>query len=310
MALRRAVRWSLWVVLLLVGVARPASAESQEKSAAPAPKLIIRPEAPRPGDLVAFEVIQVPTAVPSAVVELLGHRFELGRDPKGRLRGFGAVPVEASAAEHPVPVRAGDVEWTDTVRVVARTFKQSELTVSKKFTKKERSAALKARLKRERAQMQQVWAAPMSPVRDARTPRRPIKKTRVTAVYGTARVFNGEVQSRHYGLDLAGAVGVPVRSVLPGRVVLSDMRYFSGGTVVVDHGGGLHTLYFHLSKRAVELGDEVKRGQLIGAVGRSGRVTGPHLHLSVAIRGEPVTDGPIRGLYVDPQPFLLGRFLR
>jgi murein DD-endopeptidase MepM/ murein hydrolase activator NlpD len=125
-------------------------------------------------------------------------------------------------------------------------------------------------------------------------------------VYGTRRVFNGELKSRHYGLDLRGRVGTPVFSVLGGRVVLVAERFFSGGTVVVDHGGGLFSLYFHLSRWNVKVGDAVARGARIGAVGRSGRVTGPHLHLGVAVRAEPGDGAAPRGLFVDPEPILAG----
>ncbi|MEO1335269.1 MAG: peptidoglycan DD-metalloendopeptidase family protein, partial [Myxococcota bacterium] len=91
-----------------------------------------------------------------------------------------------------------------------------------------------------------------------------------------------------------------------GRVVMSDMRWGSGGTLILDHGGGLFTSYFHLSKRHVENGQVVRRGERIGDVGKSGRVTGPHLHFGVAIRAvwaEGKRKGEARSLYVDPEGF-------
>ena len=100
----------------------------------------------------------------------------------------------------------------------------------------------------------------------------------MTSPFGTARVLNGEVESRHLGTDFAGAVGAPVRAANAGVVALAGHFYLAGNVVYVDHGEGLVTGYFHLSRVEVAQGDTVTRGQIIGRVGRSGRVTGPHLH--------------------------------
>jgi murein DD-endopeptidase MepM/ murein hydrolase activator NlpD len=91
-------------------------------------------------------------------------------------------------------------------------------------------------------------------------------------------VYNGEVQSRHLGTDFAGAIGAPVRAPAQGVVALVADFYLAGRAVYIDHGAGLVTAYFHLSKALVREGDTVVAGQRIGLVGRSGRVTGPHLH--------------------------------
>ncbi len=104
------------------------------------------------------------------------------------------------------------------------------------------------------------------------------RTSRITSAFGTARVFNGSVTSRHLGTDFAGAVGVPVRAANRGRVVLVERFYLAGRVVYIDHGEGLISAYFHLSKARVKVGQLVERGQIIGLVGQSGRVTGPHLH--------------------------------
>ena len=104
------------------------------------------------------------------------------------------------------------------------------------------------------------------------------RTSRVTSRFGTARMFNGKVTSRHLGLDFAGTVGEPVRATNRGRVALVAPFYLAGNVVYLDHGEGLISAYFHLSRTDVKLGDIVERGQIIGAVGRTGRVTGPHLH--------------------------------
>jgi murein DD-endopeptidase MepM/ murein hydrolase activator NlpD len=104
------------------------------------------------------------------------------------------------------------------------------------------------------------------------------RDTRVTSSFGDGREFNGQVQSRHMGLDLAGPSGEPVVAAARGIVALVDQFHLAGNVVYVDHGAGLITAYFHLSRQDVMQGDTVEAGQQIGLVGATGRVTGPHLH--------------------------------
>ncbi|HXY29337.1 MAG TPA: M23 family metallopeptidase [Gemmatimonadaceae bacterium] len=113
---------------------------------------------------------------------------------------------------------------------------------------------------------------------------------RVTSGYGRGREFNGTVQSRHLGVDYAGLTGSPVRASNRGVVALVDDFFLGGNVVYIDHGEGLVTGYLHLSKVLVSPGDTVKRGQLIGRVGATGRVTGPHLHWAVRY-GNITVDG-------------------
>src|SRR5436853_326515 len=107
----------------------------------------------------------------------------------------------------------------------------------------------------------------------------------VTSGFGVARVFNKVLRSRHWGVDFAGRIGAPVRAANRGVVALVADLYYSGTTVLVDHGAGLVTGYFHLSRVLVVPGDTVDVGQPIGRVGSSGRVTKAHLHWSGAYGG-------------------------
>jgi murein DD-endopeptidase MepM/ murein hydrolase activator NlpD len=99
-----------------------------------------------------------------------------------------------------------------------------------------------------------------------------------TSRFGTRRLFNGEPRSPHPGIDLRAAAGATVAAAGGGRVVLADELYYSGNLVILDHGGGLFTLYAHLSRIDVREGQSVRRGERLGLAGATGRVTGPHLH--------------------------------
>jgi murein DD-endopeptidase MepM/ murein hydrolase activator NlpD len=101
--------------------------------------------------------------------------------------------------------------------------------------------------------------------------------------FGQRRLYNNAVASTHTGVDISAPAGTPVRAANAGRVVLAAELYFSGKTVIIDHGLGVFTFYGHFSKILVKRGDLVKKGEMIAEVGQTGRSTGPHLHWSVRI---------------------------
>jgi murein DD-endopeptidase MepM/ murein hydrolase activator NlpD len=101
--------------------------------------------------------------------------------------------------------------------------------------------------------------------------------------FGRRRILNGNPGSPHGGVDLPGTTGTPVHAAQRGRIVLAEELFFSGNTVVLDHGLGIYTFYGHLSEIGVRVGDEVEAGAVLGKVGATGRVTGPHLHWGLTV---------------------------
>lgn len=120
---------------------------------------------------------------------------------------------------------------------------------------------------------------------------RPVKGT-ISGSFAARRVFNDVPRAPHMGTDMRGAIGTPIYSMAAGTVVLADHHYYSGNMVLVDHGQGVISMYGHMSAITAKVGDVVKKGQELGKVGATGRVTGPHLHLSLYIQGVAVDAMP------------------
>lgn len=114
----------------------------------------------------------------------------------------------------------------------------------------------------------------------------PVKNARISGVFGSQRVLNGTPKSPHRGTDFAAPTGTPIVAPAPGKVtMIVDDMYYTGGTMIVDHGHGLSTVYAHMNSIDVVDGQEVAQGEQLGTVGKSGRATGPHLHFGATLRG-------------------------
>jgi murein DD-endopeptidase MepM/ murein hydrolase activator NlpD len=251
-------------------------------------RVSVTPPSPRPGDIL---LIQVTGAPPELRVEWDGR--PVPTFPSGA--GFAAL------VGLDLDVRAGSVAWRVTrpsaaknggalaagaVTIHTRTFPTQPLTLPKGMV--DLDAATLARVETERAELRAALAAGVDE-RLWRGPfRAPIDGGRPTGGYGLRRIINGQPRSPHTGYDWAAPVGTPVLAVNAGRAALVAEHFFAGRHVVVDHGLGLFTFYYHLDETRVALGDAVAAGQVIGAVGATGRVTGAHLHFGVVLGGARV----------------------
>ena len=180
-----------------------------------------------------------------------------------------------------------------TIDVQAKKFPTTELKVQSKFVQ-----LSKADLERSRRESKEVGAIYRRVTRDfiadeAYTVPIPGGTGRN---FGERRVFNGQPRSPHSGADLRAKTGTPVHATNRGRVALAKSLFFSGNTVILDHGLGVYSLYAHLSRLDVKKGDTVDNGEVVGLVGATGRVTGPHLHWAIRAQGARIDPFTLVGM--------------
>lgn len=204
-----------------------------------------------------------------------------------------AVPVDdEKTGALTLEARSGKAKADATVTPYSRSRPVQKLTVERKYVNPPEQEMQRIKADREKVRAatavfspEKRWDLPML---------RPVPGS-VSSLYGLKRVFNGEPRSVHKGLDLRGAEGTPIAAAADGVVVLADNLYYSGNAVYLDHGLGVFSAYLHMSQSHVRPGQMVRRGEVIGLVGATGRVTGPHLHLTMLVQGVPVDPQPLMG---------------
>lgn len=184
-----------------------------------------------------------------------------------------------------------DDEMSYPVAVAAAHYPTSALKVAPGFVEPPKETL--AKIEEDQAEKKKVFATTLPEIQWAGR-FEPPAEAEVSGVFGSARVFNGVKKSQHTGLDFRVTTGTPIVATNSGTVILARPLYFEGNCVMIDHGQGLLTMYLHLSEFKVKEGDTVKKGQLLGLSGGTGRATAPHLHFAVRWRGE----------YLDPRTLL------
>ena len=170
--------------------------------------------------------------------------------------------------------------------------KKIPLHVEVKKYKKEYIRVAKSKVKPDKKHLNKIYKEYKSAMKiyNTITPKRYWNKpfilplnSKLTSSYGNARMFNHTLKSFHSGADFRAKIGTPIRASNDGVVVIASKRYYAGGSVVIDHGEGLYSCYFHLSKILVHIGQRVKQKEIVGLSGKSGRVSGPHLHYGIRL---------------------------
>jgi murein DD-endopeptidase MepM/ murein hydrolase activator NlpD len=272
--------------------------------AAPTPSsglsVVASTDLPVQGAVVAIAVTSE-RPLPALVLVDGDTRFPLERAAGGTVfRGLLGLDLAASTGVRhvvfEVPGEPARLAWR--LRVAAGGFRVQRLSVDPRFVEvpkeeQERVRADQVRVAEayRRGSAGRLWTSFARPV-----------EVPSNGNFGARRVYNGKTRSFHAGLDLAAPEGTPVAAAGDGRVVLAGDLYFSGGTVLVDHGAGLFTQYFHLSHIDVKEGDTVTKGTRLGASGHTGRVTGPHLHWGAKLLAARVNPEDLLALPEWPLP--------
>jgi murein DD-endopeptidase MepM/ murein hydrolase activator NlpD len=236
--------------------------------------------------LIALRVTPPSTDGDSVVMvlgELAGEPLHFERRPAGGFEALGGVPLDAPdtiAVRLELHRATGVVDTAEVRMPVARRRAVVERIATAERFAETPDSTLTARIRAERELTREVargahdvprlWVEPFVRPRP--------RASRVTSPFGIQREVNGVLGGKHPGVDVAGATGAPVRAANRGVVALVGDLFYGGISVYVYHGAGLTTAYNHLSRATVAVGDTVARGQVIGRVGATGRVTGPHLH--------------------------------
>lgn len=259
----------LAVLLLLLAPAARASSLDVE----------VRARAFEPGELVRVDV-SGPGPLASVEGTLKGEPLAFVEAASGAWSAWGVLDLDWEPGALAVLVQGksrdgASVSGRAELQLLAKSFPLSELKVESKYVHPPKE--VQARIEREQALLAKVYA------RRSPLPEAPFSWVRPvagepTSVFGARRVFNGEKRAPHSGLDLRAPTGTPVLAAGTGTVALAQDLYYSGLTVILDHGGGLFTVYAHLSRLDVKEGSLAAPGERVGLSGATGRVTGPHLH--------------------------------
>ena len=203
-------------------------------------------------------------------------------ESKGGYVAVVGIPLSRSPGSHHLDTAEGKVYFN----VKGKQYEEQRLNIENK-RKVNPYAQDMDRITRERAEIDAAFNN-FRPVSRAETNFDLPTEGIVSSSFGLRRILNGQPRSPHSGLDIAAPKGTPIHSPATGIIVATGDYFFNGNTVMVDHGQGLITMYCHMSSISVEVGQAVEKGQYLGGVGKTGRVTGAHLHWSVSLNNARV----------------------
>src|SRR6266481_2291231 len=276
------------VCLVAIAMLLPAAATAKQAGTCTA-GTTLRLSAPQAsqGSLLLIE-IKSPKPLAEVQGDWGGRNVPIWREAAGekQRKGLLAVDLEKAPGEYELKITeqtadGAKMSCSAMVAVKKGLFATEKLQVEKQFV--EPNPEQIKRANEERQKLRDIF--------DRVTPERlwdgnfriPLDGVTTGSNFGKRRILNGNPGSPHGGVDLPGATGTPVHAAQGGRVMLAEELFFAGNTVVVDHGLGIYTFYGHLSEIDAKVGDDLEAGTVLGKVGATGRVTGPHLHWGLTV---------------------------
>lgn len=260
------------VLLLLIGTPR-------RQAAAAGWSVDVRPAVLQPGDVAIIE-LNPATAFFSAALTWQSRKIPLTPLPDGRMAALIGIPRDMASGIHQARLKVTAVSGFSHSQVVnlqirKKVFPEQHLSLPPRQVSPDRKAM--DRHRRERAELDKVFSRPQQ-ARLWKSPFQLPVQGKLLSPFGVQRILNGQPRNYHSGVDQRAGLGEPVAAAGGGQVVLAADHFFAGKSVYIDHGMGILTMYFHLSKINVREGERVVAGQTIGLAGATGRASGPHLH--------------------------------
>jgi hypothetical protein len=221
---------------------------------------------------------------PSGTIIAKERNISVISHPANLQQGFAILPIDYYS-----PLGESNLTWVAPGKTLTFPFTiQSALypteTLSVDPSKVTPPPEALEQIGQEREEAEKIYAH-FTPIRYWDKPFIKPLDTFITSEYGSARTYNGTLKSYHGGVDFRARTPISIQAVNNGIVVVAKDRYFAGGTIIIDHGEGLYSCYFHLSRLDVNVGDYVYQGQSIALSGATGRITGPHLHFGMVVHG-------------------------
>jgi len=276
-----------WRPLFLILLVLPSWGAAEDRSQL---EISHRARSLQPGEAV---LIRAQSAEPlsSMQVKAFGKTFLFYPTEEGRVwQGLVGIDLETAPYDYSLSltgatVAGSPVEATYPLPVLDKEFPTRRLTVQEKFVNPPQEEL--ERIRRESKRTREIFAA-LNPEKIWHSSFQSPVPGAPTSGFGKRSILNGQPRSPHTGTDFDADEGTPVKSPNTGKVILVSPLYYSGNTVILDHGQGLYSYFAHLSRFAVAEGDLVSPGEVIGQVGATGRVTGPHLHWTVRLNGSRI----------------------
>ncbi len=270
----------LSITLILIWMAcMPHMAHAENKQIQP--EILIEPSSPGPGDIMVITLTHASGEPPEGT--FIGKKIYFNPS-KESLKAIVAVDYFTEPGKYDLEISSNGTVLKQVVEIARKEYEVQHLTLPKDMV--ELSPENEARVEREQRRLAAIWPkeSERSWAGDFVNP----LQGDIISPFGLRRVINNTPKSPHTGVDVRGKEGDKIRAPNNGVVALVDNQFYTGNALVLNHGQGIYTMFFHLSKVLVKPGQKVKKGDVIALVGATGRATGPHLHWGARVQGARV----------------------